>query len=65
MNYRGIAISILDGSTYDVVEFRDFYDIILWARTITRWDIHCFAVSLENDIPFAMSTIIVTGAKNV
>lgn len=58
MNYRGIAVSIIDGTTYDVVEFENFCQIIEWAKAITRWDIHCFSVSLESDIPFVMSTII-------
>jgi len=58
-NYRLIAVSILDGSTYDIVEFRDWQALVKHAQAITRFDIHCFAVDISGDI--AMSTLIRTG----
>lgn len=63
MNYRLIAVSVIDGSTYDVAEFRDFADVISHAHAITRWDIHCFAVDIVEAIPRVLSTLITTGAK--
>jgi len=63
MNYRLIAVSILDGSTYDVAEFRDFQSVIEHARAITRWDIHVFCVDISSDKPYKMGCLISTGVE--
>ena len=46
MNYRLIAISLLDGSLYDIAEFINYQSLIDHAKAITRWDIHCIAIEL-------------------
>jgi hypothetical protein len=60
-NYRLIAVSIIDGTTYDVAEFVNFAEVITHAKAITRWDVHCFCVALCPERPYAMATLIETG----
>lgn len=65
MNYRVIAVSILDGTTYSVEEFRDFADVLTHVRGITRFDIHVFCVDISDPSkPWTMSTLM-DAARNI
>jgi hypothetical protein len=62
VNYRLIAVSIIDGSTYDVAEYRDFQSVLEHVRGITRWDVHCFAVDISDSAkPYVLSTLLTRG----